>query len=397
MDARLSAPYGLIDDGAFAVAGDGTIAWIGPRADMPPALREVALAYHDLGGRLVLPGFIDAHTHLVYAGDRSQDFEMRLAGARYDEIARAGGGILSTVRATREAQPEALETLSERRLLALAESGVTTVEIKSGYGLDLETELRMLRVARALGKRHAIGVRTTYLGLHARPPEFASADAYVDFVIGDVLPAIAEQRLADAVDAFCESIAFTPAQTARYFDAARELGFAVRLHADQLSDGGGAALAARYGALCADHLEYASPQGLAAMAAAGTVAVLLPGATYFLRETKVPPIEDLRRFGVAFAIATDCNPGTSPLASMQLALNLACTLFRVTPEEALAGATRNAARALGIADKVGTLSPGRIADFAVWDVERPAELTYAIGSAPLYIVSRCGRILGGSR
>ncbi len=390
-------PYGLIEDGAIAVAGDGTIAWIGPRTEMPAALREVALAYHDLGGRLVLPGFIDAHTHLVYAGDRSQDFEMRLAGARYDEIARAGGGILSTVRATRGATSQELERASERRLLALAESGVTTVEIKSGYGLDLDTELAMLRVARMLGKRHAIGVRTTYLGLHARPPEFASADEYVDFVVDDVLPAIANEQLADAVDAFCESIAFTPAQTARYFDAARELGFALRLHADQLSDSGGAALAARYGALCADHLEYASSQGLAAMASAGTVAVLLPGAAYFLRETKLPPLDEMRRLGVAFAIATDCNPGTSPLSSMQLALNLACTLFKVTPEEALAGATRNAARALGIADRVGTLSAGRVADFAVWDVERPAELAYAIGATPLYLVSRCGRILGGSR
>jgi imidazolonepropionase len=333
----------------------------------------------------------------VYAGDRSQDFEMRLAGARYDEIARAGGGILSTVRSTRAASGEALESASERRLLALAESGVTTLEIKSGYGLDLETELRMLRTARALGARHAMRVRTTYLGLHARPPEFASADEYVDFVIEDVLPAIASENLADAVDAFCEAIAFTPAQTARYFDAARGLGFALKLHADQLSDGGGAALAARHGALCADHLEHASPQGLAAMAAAGTTAVLLPGAAYFLRETKLPPLDEMRRLGVSIAIATDCNPGTSPLASMLLALNFACTIFRVTPEEALAGATRNAARALGIADRAGTLSTGRVADFTVWDVERPAELAYAIGANPLYLVSRGGRVFGGTR
>jgi imidazolonepropionase len=397
MDARLSAPYGLIEEGAFAVAADGTIAWIGRGADVPPAMLDDAVSHHDLGGRLVLPGFIDCHTHLVYAGDRSQDFEMRLAGARYDEIARAGGGILSTVRATREASAEALDAASERRLLALAESGVTTVEIKSGYGLDRETELRMLRTARALGKRHAITVRTTFLGLHARPPEFATADEYVDFVIEEVLPAIASENLADSVDAFCETIAFTAAQTARFFDAARGLGFELKLHADQLSDGGGAALAARYGALCADHLEYASSQGLAAMAAAGTVAVVLPGATYFLREAKLPPLDEMRRLGVSIAIATDCNPGTSPLVSMLLALNLACTLFRITPEEALAGATRNAARALGVADRTGTLSAGRSADFTVWDVERPAELAYAIGANPLYLVSRGGRIFGGTR
>lgn len=397
MDARLSAPYGLIEDGALAVTADGTIAWIGPSADMPAAVLDDADSHHDLSGRLMLPGFIDCHTHLVYAGDRSQDFEMRLAGARYDEIARAGGGILSTVRATRAASSNELESVSERRLLALAESGVTTVEIKSGYGLDCETEVRMLRTARALGARHAIGVRTTFLGLHARPPEFASADEYVDFVIDEVLPTIARENLADAVDAFCETIAFTPAQTARYFDAARGLGFALKLHADQLSDGGGAALAARYGALCADHLEHASAQGLAAMAAAGTIAVLLPGATYFLRETKLPALDEMRRLGVSFAIATDCNPGTSPLVSMLLALNLACTILRLTPEEALAGATRNAARALGIADRAGTLSSGRVADFTVWDVERPAQLACAIGANPLYLVSRGGRIFGGTR
>jgi imidazolonepropionase len=395
MDARLSTPYGLIEDGALAVDTDGVIAWLGRSAEVPAGLLELATAHHDLGGRLVLPGFIDCHTHLVYAGDRSQDFEMRVAGARYDEIARAGGGILSTVRATRAASAGALEAESQRRLAALARSGVTTVEIKSGYGLDRDTELRMLRTARALGKRNTVSVRTTYLGLHARPPEFATADEYVDYVIGDVLPAIAAEGLADAADAFCETIAFTPAQTARYFDAARECGLALKLHADQLSDSGGAALAARYGALCADHLEHASPQGLAAMAAAGTVAVLLPGATYFLRETKLPPLDEMRRLGVAFAIATDCNPGTSPLVSMPLALNLACTLLRVTPEEALAGATRNAARALGIADRVGTLSPGRLADFTVWDVERPAQLAYAIGANPLHLVSRGGSIFGG--
>jgi len=393
LDARSTEPYGLIEDGALVVAFDGTIAWVGPRAKLPEALLDQVASEHDLGGRLVTPGFVDAHTHLVYAGDRAQDFEMRLAGAHYSDIAQAGGGILSTVRATRAATPAALEAASAQRLLALAATGVTTVEIKSGYGLDYHTELAMLRVARALEKSCGIEVRATYLGLHARPPEYASADDYVTFVIEEMLPAIARERLADAVDAFCESIAFTPKQISRYFDAASAFGFELRLHADQLSDGGGAALAAQHGALCADHLEYASPQGLAALAAAGTVAVLLPGATYFLREQKLPPIDEMRRLGIPFAIATDCNPGTSPLVSMPLALNLACTVLRVTPEEALAGATRNAARALGIADRTGTLSPGRAADFAVWDVERPALLAYAIGANPLHLVARGGQIL----
>jgi imidazolonepropionase len=393
LDARSSEPYGLIEDGALVVTFDGTIAWVGPRAKLPELLLDQVASEHDLGGRLVTPGFVDAHTHLVYAGDRAQDFEMRLAGAHYSEIAQAGGGILSTVRATRAATPAALEAASAKRLLALVATGVTTVEIKSGYGLDCHTELAMLRVARTLAKRYGIEVRATYLGLHARPPEYASADDYVTFVIEEMLPAIASERLADAVDAFCESIAFTPEQISRYFDAASALGFERRLHADQLSDGGGAALAARHGALCADHLEYASPQGLAALAAAGTVAVLLPGATYFLREQKLPPIDEMRRLGIPFAIATDCNPGTSPLVSMPLALNLACTVLRVTPEEALAGATRNAARALGIADRAGTLSPGRSADFAVWDVERPGLLAYAIGANPLHLVARGGQIL----
>jgi len=393
MDAREPVAYGMIDDAALVTSRLGDVVWIGLRTNLPPALSAAATALHDLGGRLMTPGFVDCHTHLVYAGDRSQDFEMRLAGAHYAEIARAGGGILSTVRATRAAGSGALESVSERRLVALVHSGVTTVEIKSGYGLDRETELAMLRVARRLGERYGVGVKTTYLGLHARPPEAASADDYVDFVIDEMLPEIARERLADAVDAFCEPIAFSAAQVARYFDAARALGFSLKLHADQLTDGGGAALAARYGALCADHLEHASPQGLAAMAAAGTVAVLLPGATYFLRETTLPPIDELRRLGIPFAIATDCNPGTSPLVSMPLALNLACTLFRITPEEALAGATRNAARALGIADRAGTLAVGRAADFAVWDVESPALLAYAIGANPLHLIARGGRIL----
>jgi imidazolonepropionase len=397
MDARLGEPYGLIEDAAMVTSGDGDIKWIGPDGRLPGDVADLVDAEHHLGGRLMTPGFIDAHTHLVYGGNRSHDFELRIAGMPYADIVRTGGGILSTVRHTREATKEKLESASESRLLALAASGVTTVEIKSGYGLDRETELTMLRTARALGLRNSIRVSTTYLGLHARPPEYPNLDEYVSFVIEEMLPAIAREGLADAVDAFCETFAFTPVQTARYFDAARELGFAIRLHADQLTDSGGAALAARYGALSADHLEHASPAGLAALAAAGTVAVLLPGATYFLREQRMPPIEELRRLGVPFAIATDCNPGTSPLVSMPLALNLACTLFRITPHEALAGATRNAARALGIADRTGMLTPGRCADFAVWDVERPAELAYAIGAQPPYLVSRGGTIFGGYR
>jgi imidazolonepropionase len=393
MDARLEPAYGAIDDGVLVSDGNGTIEWVGPRERLPAALAATITSELDLGGRLMTPGLIDCHTHLVYAGNRSRDFELRLEGASYAEIARAGGGILSTVRDTRAAEPETLERASHARLLALAESGVTTIEIKSGYGLDRETELSMLRIARALGRKLGIDVHATYLGLHARPPEVA-ADDYVTFVIDEMLPAIARERLASAVDAFCEPIAFTRAQIARYFEAARELGFAVRLHADQLSDGDGAALAARYGALSADHLEHASERGLAALAASGTVAVLLPGATYFLRETKHPPIEAFRRLGIPFAIATDCNPGTSPLLSLPLALNLACTMFRITPEEALAGATRNAARALGIADRTGTLAAGRSADFAVWDLERPAELAYAIGAPPPYLVSRRGFVSG---
>ena len=390
MDARLATAYGLIEDAALVADEDGTILWIGLRRDIPKSVAATVIAESDLGGRLMTPGFIDCHTHLVYAGDRSRDFEMRLSGASYADIARAGGGILSTVRDTRAAESATLERVSETRLRALAHSGVTTVEIKSGYGLDRATELA------TLGQTLAIDVHATYLGLHARPPEYANADDYVTFVIEEMLPAIASEGLASAVDAFCETIAFSPAQISRYFDAARDLGFQLRLHADQLTDGGGAGLAARFGALSADHLEHASERGLAALAAAGTVAVLLPGATYFLRETKLPPIEAFRRLGIPFAIATDCNPGTAPLVSMPLALNLACTIFRITPEEALAGATRNAARALGIADRTGTLAAGRNADFAVWDVERPAELAYAIGAAPPHLVARRGMIFGGT-
>jgi imidazolonepropionase len=382
--------YGEIEDGAIAVRG-GRIAWVGARADLPAALRTAAAREHDAGGRWITPGLVDCHTHLVYAGNRAGEFEQRLNGATYEEIARAGGGIRSTVAATRAASAAALLEASKPRLRALAAEGVTTVEIKSGYGLEAGAEAKMLRVARALGNALPVTVRTTFLGAHALPPEFdGRTDAYIDEVCERMLPEIARAGLADAVDAFCERIGFTPAQTERVFEAAKELGLPVKLHAEQLSDQGGARLAARYGALSADHLEYVGEDGVAAMAQAGTVAVLLPGAFYFLRETQVPPIELLRRQGVAMAVATDCNPGSSPMTSLLLALNMACTLFRLTPQEALAGATREAARALGLAREAGTLEAGKVADFVLWDVDRPAELAYGIGVNPLHAVVKGG-------
>jgi len=391
--AENGRPYGLIEDAALVVRGE-RIEYAGPRAGLPPSVIATAHAAVDVEGRLVTPGLVDCHTHLVYAGNRAREFEMRLGGAGYAEIARAGGGILSTVRETRAASRETLTSASERRLRELRRSGVTTLEVKSGYGLDLETELGMLRIARELGERAAVGVRTTYLGLHAVPPEFATADDYVSFVIERVLPEIAASGLADAVDAFCENIAFDRIQTARYFRAAQELGLPVKLHADQLSDGGGAALAAEFDALSADHLEYASEDGLQRLAQSGSVAVVLPGAYYFLREGKAPPLESLRRLGIPIAVASDCNPGTSPLGSLLLALNLACVLFRMTPEEALIGATRHAARALGLLSEIGTLEPGKFADFAVWDVEEPAQLIYAAGTNPLATLVRRGLVTG---
>ncbi len=382
--------YGEIEDGAIAVRG-GRIAWVGARADLPAALRTAAAREHDAGGRWITPGLVDCHTHLVYAGSRAGEFEQRLNGATYEEIARAGGGIRSTVAATRAASAAALLEASKPRLRALAAEGVTTVEIKSGYGLEAGAEAKMLRAARALGNALPVTVRTTFLGAHALPPEFdGRADAYIDEVCERMLPEIARAGLADAVDAFCERIGFSPAQTERVFEAAKKLGLPVKLHAEQLSDQGGARLAARYGALSADHLEYVGEDGVAAMAQAGTVAVLLPGAFYFLRETQVPPIELLRRHGVAMAVATDCNPGSSPMTSLLLALNMACTLFRLTPQEALAGATREAARALGLAREAGTLEAGKVADFVLWDVDRPAELAYGIGVNPLHAVVKGG-------
>ncbi|MCA3507601.1 MAG: imidazolonepropionase [Rhodobacter sp.] len=385
--ATMTGGYGLIADGAL-VMDRGGILWAGPAADLPHA----DLPVHNLGGRLVTPALIDCHTHLVFAGDRAQEFEMRLNGASYAEVARAGGGIVSTVRATRAAQEDDLFTRSLPRLDAMLAEGVGTVEIKSGYGLDVETELRLLRVARRLGRARDVTVRTTFLGAHAVPPEFAGrADDYLTETALPALRAAHAEGLVDAVDAFCEGIAFSPAQVARVFDEARALGLPVKLHAEQLSNLGGAALAARHGALSADHLEYLDEDGVRAMAAAGTVAVILPGAFYTLRETQVPPIGLLRRYGVPMAVATDCNPGSSPMTSLTLAMNMACTLFRMTPQEALLGTTAHAARALGLSDR-GRIAAGQRADLAVWDADHPAELSYRIGATRLHCRITGGRI-----
>ena len=373
-------PYGLVEDAALVV-DDERLAWVGPRADVPADLLARCTVQHDAGGGLITPGLIDCHTHLVYGGDRAHEFELRLNGASYEEIARAGGGIASTVQATRAASVQELQAASAKRLRQLVGEGVTTIEIKSGYGLALEHERKCLQVARALGQGHAVDVRTTFLGAHAVPKEFAGrTDDYVDAVL-QMLPILHAEGLVDAVDGFCERIAFSPAQIARVFAAAQALSLPVKLHAEQLSDSGGAQLAAGYHAQSADHLEWLSAEGAQALASAGTVAVLLPGAFYFLRETKLPPIALLRAHGVPMAISTDSNPGSSPCTSLLLMLNMACTLFRLTPEEALAGVTRHAAAALGLADR-GVLAAGLRADFVLWDVQRPAELAYALGSNP---------------
>ena len=383
------APYGAIRDGALAVR-DGRITWVGARADRPALAR--APRELDGKGRWLTPGLIDCHTHLVYAGSRAHEFAQRLAGTSYADIARAGGGILATVRATREASESALSSASAARLDRLAAEGVTTVEIKSGYGLDLANEMKLLRVARALGATHGLDVRTTLLAAHALPPEYSQrADDYVRLVCDDIVPTAAREGLADAVDAYCEGIGFSPRQVRRVFEAARRHGLRVKLHADQLSDTGGAALAAEWGALSADHLEHTSEKGVAALARAGTVAVLLPGAYYFLRERQAPPIAGLRAAGVPLAVATDCNPGTSPVTSLLLALNMACVLFGLTPEEALAGVTRNAARALGLADR-GRIAPGMRADLVLWDVDDPTELACAAGANPLVGLVRHGSV-----
>jgi len=392
LDARLAtlAPgrpgLGLIENGAVA-ARDGRIAFAGPMAELPSGWN--AAQKISLDGRWITPGLIDCHTHLVYAGDRAHEFELRLAGASYEEIARAGGGIVSTVKATRTASEDELVADSLPRLDALIAEGVTTIEIKSGYGLDRENETKQLRAARRLGHERDVDVVTTFLGAHALPPEATDKDKFIDGVIAMILP-LAQEKLADAVDAFCEDIAFSPAQTARVFAAARAAGLPVKLHADQLSNLHGARLAAEHGALSADHLEYTDEDGAAAMARAGTVAVLLPGAFYVLREKQLPPVDAFRKHNVPLALATDSNPGTSPVTSLLLTMNMAATLFRLTVDECLAGVTRNAARALGRSD-IGTLEPGKWCDLAIWDIERPAELVYRIGFNPLHARVRRGR------
>lgn len=370
--------WGLIDQGALLMQGEH-ITWVGAQSALPAGL--VVDDERDLGGALVTPGLVDCHTHLVYGGRRADEAEMRLNGATYEQIARAGGGIRSTVAATRAASEEELLRLAAKRVQVMAAQGVTTLEVKSGYGLSLEVEARCLRVARRLAQAGVVDVRTTYLGAHALPPEFEGRqDAYVDAVCA-WMGQLHSDGLVDAVDAFCENVGFTPAQTRRVFEAAQALGLPVKLHAEQLSDQGGAALAAALGALSCDHLEYLSDTGIAAMRAAGTVAVLLPGAFYMLRETKLPPVAALREAGVPMAVSTDHNPGTSPGLSLPLSAHMACTFFRLTPLEAVRGITVNAARALGLADR-GTLAPGQRADLAVWDLEHPNELTYWFGHNP---------------
>jgi imidazolonepropionase len=373
---------GLIGNGVIA-AKDGRIVFAGDAGDAP-AMDAGEIV--DCEGRLVTPGLIDCHTHLVYGGSRAREFEMRLDGASYEDIAKAGGGILSTVTATRAASETELVRQSLPRLDALIAGGVTTIEIKSGYGLSLEHESKMLRAAHALGKARDVNIAATFLGAHALPPEAGGdKDAYIAMVCDEMIPAIARDKLAEAVDGFCEGIAFSPEQMARVFEAATKHGLRVKLHADQLSDLKGAELAARFGALSADHLEHTNENGILAMARTGTVAVLLPGAFYFLRETKQPPLELLRKHKVPIAIATDCNPGTSPLTSLLLTMNMAATLFRMTVDECIAAVTREAARALGMADRVGTLENGKACDLAIWDVNEPAELVYRMGSNPLYL------------
>lgn len=377
-------PYGLIDRGAVAIEGD-RIAWAGPEAEAP------AGDSLDMGGRLMTPALIDCHTHVVHGGQRAREFEMRLNGASYEEVARAGGGIVSTVAATRAADEDSLLAQALRRVDQMLAEGVGTIEVKSGYGLDIETELRMLRAARRIAQARSVQVVTSFLGAHATPPEYKGRDAaYLDEQVIPALRAAHAEGLVDAVDGFCEGIAFSPAQIERVFAEARRLGLPVKLHAEQLSNLGGAAMAARHGALSADHLEYLDAEGARAMAAAGTVAVILPGAFYTLRETQAPPIQTLRDAGAQMAVATDCNPGTAPMTSLCLAMNMACTLFRMTPEEALAGTTRIAAKALGLSDR-GRIAPGLRADLAVWEAEDPAELAYRAGPTPLH-----QRIFGGN-
>lgn len=381
-------PYGLIEGAAIAVA-DSQVAWVGPARDLPQDF--AAWPTHDLDGALVTPALIDCHTHIVFGGDRAREFEMRLGGASYEEIARAGGGIVSTVRATRSASDEELLQSALRRVDDLLEDGVAVIEVKSGYGLTIADEMRMLRVARTIERHRPVRIRTTWLAAHALPPEFADRpDAYIDEVAITGLTAAHSEGLVDAVDGFCEGIGFNPAQIRRLFEYARSLGLPAKLHAEQLSDLKGAVLAAEFGALSADHLEYLDPPDVPRLADAGTVAVLLPGAFYALRETKLPPIAALREHGVPIALATDCNPGSSPISSLRLAMNMACTLFQLTPEEALAGVTSNAAAALGLQGEYGTIADGMRADLAVWHTAHPSMLAYWIGGNLLH-----GRIIAG--
>jgi imidazolonepropionase len=381
--------YCEVRDAAIAVK-DGRIAWLGPQAEMPAGAQAVTV--HDGGGSWLTPGLIDCHTHIVHAGNRSDEFEARLNGATYEDIARAGGGIMSTVRATRAASEDELLRQSLPRVFSLLAEGVTTLEIKSGYGLTLDSEANMLRAARRIGRELPVRVATTFLGAHALPPEFAGrADDYIDEVCKMIAP-LAAEGLVDAVDAFCERIGFSHEQTERVFQAAQAHGLPVKLHAEQLSDQRGAELTARYQGLSADHLEHLTASGIDAMAAAGTVAVLLPGAYYFLRDTTPPPVAALRAAGVPMAVSTDCNPGTSPMTSLLLAMNMACTLWRLTPQEALAGVTLHAARALGLQAEIGSLDVGKRADFALWRIARPADLSYAIGLNPCRGVVNAGKL-----
>jgi imidazolonepropionase len=386
-------PYGAVESGGIAVQGS-RILWVGKEKEIPREVEKRALEIHDGKRAWVTPGLIDCHTHLVYAGNRAFEFEMRLKGATYEEIARHGGGILSTVTETRKATNKDLFQQSARRLLLMMAEGVTTVEIKSGYGLDLDTELKMLRVVRRLGVSYPVTVVPTFLGAHAVPPEYkGQEDRYIDFLCSEVIPKIARQKLAVAVDAFCDRIGFSINQTERIFKTASFHGLSVKLHAEQLSNQKGAELAARYGALSVDHLEYLSKSGVAGLAGTTTVAVLLPGAFYFIQEKQKPPVELLRRNRIPMAVSTDCNPGTSPTTSLLLMLNMACVLFGLTPEEALSGVTVNAAKALGLNKSVGTLEVGKNADFILWDISSPAELSYGLGWNPCRQIVRLGKIV----
>ncbi|MBO1897855.1 imidazolonepropionase [Shewanella sp. BF02_Schw] len=392
MDTNIQGAYGVIPLAAIAIK-DGKIAWVGPRSELPEFDVLATPVYRGKGG-WITPGLIDAHTHLVFAGNRANEFEQRLQGASYEDIARAGGGIISTVNACREADEAELFELGRQRLNALAREGVTTVEIKSGYGLNTETELKLLRVARELGEHHHIDISTTFLGAHAIPPEYKdNADVYIDLVINDMLPAVIAENLADAVDVFCENIAFNLEQTERVLTAAKQAGLQIKLHAEQLTNMGGSALAAKLGAKSVDHIEFLDEAGIKAISESGTCATLLPGAFYFLRETQLPPIDLLRQYKVPMVIASDFNPGSSPICSTLLMLNMACTLFKLTPEEALQGVTINAAKALGIDNNVGSITVGKQADFCLWDITTPAQLAYAYGVNLCKTVVKNGQVV----